>query len=106
GAAGAGPHRRFRAARGALMLCRDVRRDLRRLGPDGLPEAARRHLASCAGCALEARAAALLRLGSGLAHDAHARPGLADRVRARLLADEAAGRAAGRRMDASAWQAW
>lgn len=83
------------------MDCRDARRELRRPGPEGPSEGALRHAAACPGCRAEARAATLLRLGSGGFEDtARPRPGFAARVRALIASEEeATSRAAAGRVD-------
>jgi hypothetical protein len=61
----------------------------RRPQASDLSDAARRHAASCPDCAAEARAALLLRLGSGVAEGAAPRAGFEERLLARLASDPA-----------------
>ncbi len=83
------------------MSCREVREAIRGFRGLGLGEKARRHLAACPRCAAEARAAALLRIGSDRSDEAAPRPGFETRLMARLASEAstatapAAGRAPG-----------
>jgi len=71
------------------MTCREFRDEVRRPRALDLSAAARRHGASCPACAAEARAAQLLRLGSGSTEGAAPRAGFEERLRARLASDPA-----------------
>jgi hypothetical protein len=71
------------------MNCRELRDELRRAGTGDLGAAAARHVASCPACAVRARAALLLRLGSERDEGAAPRAGFEERFRARLASDPA-----------------
>jgi hypothetical protein len=69
------------------MDCREFRKKLRRLTAAEPGEPMRRHEAACPSCALEARAARLLLLGSAVDPDAAPRPGFERRLAARLASE-------------------
>jgi hypothetical protein len=72
------------------VTCREFRNALRRPGSGEPGREMLRHAETCPACAVEARAALLLRLGSGGGEGAAPRPGFEERLKARLASGPAA----------------